>query len=432
MDEKHYRRAVPWPLVLIFLGVAFAIGLAGQKYYRSRTQSLRLQIQSDLASIASLKVDQITDWRRERLGDAIEIGEAAESRRTAILELLARPGSPGRASLLGWLEQLKQRFQFLDVLVVGPSGKVLLTTGAQALESEEARVVTLASGSSRPEFTDILRVQRGGGISIGLAAAIPLAGEVRNRGGAVLLMRIDPQIRLYPLVQSWPTETRSAETLLVRRDGDGVLFLNELRFRRDTALRLRLPLSTPGLPAAAAASGNQGPFEGRDYRGIPVLAVIRSIPETSWSIVAKVDSEEIYSPVLEETRVIMAFIVLLIGGAGIGLAYWWKVQTSRFFRQRYQEEKDMRVALLAAERERELVIAKLREALEQVKALSGILPICSSCKKIRDDQGYWQQVESYIRGHSEAEFSHGICPECVEKLYPGLLTSNTPERGMPP
>jgi PAS domain-containing protein len=74
-----------------------------------------------------------------------------------------------------------------------------------------------------------------------------------------------------------------------------------------------------------------------------------------------------------------------------------------------------------AEDEREKVIVELREALAQVKRLSGFLPICASCKKIRDDQGYWQQVEAYIRDHSEAEFSHGLCPECAKKLYPELF-----------
>ena len=60
----------------------------------------------------------------------------------------------------------------------------------------------------------------------------------------------------------------------------------------------------------------------------------------------------------------------------------------------------------------------LQEKETEIKHLRGMLPICASCKKIRDDKGYWKQIESYIRDHSEAEFSHGICPECLEKLYP--------------
>ena len=74
-----------------------------------------------------------------------------------------------------------------------------------------------------------------------------------------------------------------------------------------------------------------------------------------------------------------------------------------------------------AEKEKEKSIAELLNALDQVKLLSGFLPICASCKKIRDDKGYWNQIESYIKEHSEAEFSHSICPECAKKLYPEFL-----------
>lgn len=70
------------------------------------------------------------------------------------------------------------------------------------------------------------------------------------------------------------------------------------------------------------------------------------------------------------------------------------------------------------EEERDRLIVELKEALAKVKQLSGFLPICASCKKIRDDKGYWNQIEAYIRDHSEAEFSHGICPDCAKKLYP--------------
>lgn len=73
-----------------------------------------------------------------------------------------------------------------------------------------------------------------------------------------------------------------------------------------------------------------------------------------------------------------------------------------------------------AEGEKAKLVADLTEALAQVKKLSGFLPICASCKKIRDDQGYWRQVEEYIREHSEAEFSHSICPQCAKRLYPGF------------
>jgi DNA-binding NtrC family response regulator len=83
-------------------------------------------------------------------------------------------------------------------------------------------------------------------------------------------------------------------------------------------------------------------------------------------------------------------------------------------------ERSIRYAIehKRAQQERERLISELREALAKVKKLSGLLPMCASCKKIRDDKGYWNQLEAYISDHSEADFSHGICPECAKKLYP--------------
>lgn len=73
-----------------------------------------------------------------------------------------------------------------------------------------------------------------------------------------------------------------------------------------------------------------------------------------------------------------------------------------------------------AEEEKEKLIAGLSEALENIKTLKGLLPICTSCKKIRNDTGYWERIEVYIRDRSDAEFTHSICPECTKKLYPDL------------
>ena len=75
--------------------------------------------------------------------------------------------------------------------------------------------------------------------------------------------------------------------------------------------------------------------------------------------------------------------------------------------------------------EREKLVAELQEALSKIKILKGLLPICAACKKIRNDKGYWEQIESFIRAHSEADFSHGICPECAQKLYPKFFKKRT-------
>lgn len=104
------------------------------------------------------------------------------------------------------------------------------------------------------------------------------------------------------------------------------------------------------------------------------------------------------------------------------------------------DERDQPVAMVgvikdmtrrkAADKEREVLISELKEALSKIKTLSGLLPICAWCKKIHDDKGYWKKVETYVEEHSDASFTHGICPECLKKVSPDTYEEivNDPER----
>ncbi len=104
------------------------------------------------------------------------------------------------------------------------------------------------------------------------------------------------------------------------------------------------------------------------------------------------------------------------------------------------EERELRTNIEMAlykhrmEKERDRLVAELKEALSTVKALNGLLPICASCKKIRDDNGYWNDVENYIRQHSDADFTHGYCPACASQVLDGYLDTTTrlPRENPPP
>jgi phosphoserine phosphatase RsbU/P len=87
--------------------------------------------------------------------------------------------------------------------------------------------------------------------------------------------------------------------------------------------------------------------------------------------------------------------------------------------------------IIRAERERDRLIQELQAAMASIKTLKGLLPICASCKKIRNDKGYWQQVESYLAEHAEVRFSHGICPDCMVKLYPEFVDELDDEKEGP-
>jgi hypothetical protein len=135
-------------------------------------------------------------------------------------------------------------------------------------------------------------------------------------------------------------------------------------------------------------------------------------------------------PILIDT--VLIFLVVLPLGIAAGMAvYYFPI------RQMYRAEKDEResreklemthkelqaetVERKLAEEAREQTISELKDALARVKQLSGLLPICASCKKIRDDKGYWNQLETYVSSHSSAEFTHSICPTCIKELYPDI------------
>lgn len=102
------------------------------------------------------------------------------------------------------------------------------------------------------------------------------------------------------------------------------------------------------------------------------------------------------------------------------------------------EERDLRTNIEMAlykhsmEKERDRLVAELKEALQAVKLLSGLFPICASCKKIRDDNGYWSEVENYISQHSDADFTHGYCPDCATHMLEGYFKDKEASKKKPP
>jgi PAS domain S-box-containing protein len=152
-----------------------------------------------------------------------------------------------------------------------------------------------------------------------------------------LLLSIDPQDFLYPL-ETWPVPSRSAEVILVRREGDSVLYLNSLRQQRDATLRLRIPLGRGEVAAVMAVQGRQGNVEAVDYRGVPVFAALRPVPGTSWFLIAKIDSEEVGEPVRRRFLLLGVTAVSLILTAGALMLVLWRREQLNLYREHYESE----------------------------------------------------------------------------------------------
>jgi PAS domain S-box-containing protein len=247
----------------------------------------------------------------------------------AVAGWLADPTSAAlRADLVARLNLLThqhpgpaaQQTQYDNAILAAPDGRLLLSLDPSVadLDAEARRLATQVATSQEPAMGDFVRVESSGHVYIDVAAPIL---DASGRPIAVLILRSDPSLYLYPLIQSWPTPSESAETLLVRRDGDSVLYLNVLRHRVDPALTLREPLSSNGVPSVAAVLGRLGEFEGTDYRGVTVLADLRQVPDSPWFLVSKVDIAEILAEVDDQGRTILllGFLVVLLTAAAAAL-----------------------------------------------------------------------------------------------------------------
>ena len=659
-EEQH----AAYPLVLIFVLLVAGIVTAGCLYYRNYERQFRAAAEYQLTAIAELKVNELARYRKERLEDAaMFFNNAAFS--GLVRRFFERPeDAEAQQQIQEWTVRLIATDQYDMVRLLDAQGVTRLSSpaGAPPISSVVAQRIPEVLRSGQVTFQDFHRNEHDRRVYLDILIPI-LDKQDASRPLGIFYMRINPDRYLYPFIQRWPAPSKTAETLLVRRDGNDALFLNELKFQTNTALNLRISLENTNRPAVKAVLGQAGIVEGTDYRGAPVLAALHAIPDSPWFLVARMDTAEVFAPMRERFWQVVGMICVLLFGSGACLDLVWRQQRSRFYRAQYESAEalrrsetkyhtlydstrdavmlldtkgffdcnqatlamfgcatreefcskhpadvsppmqpdgtdsrtlaDQRIAtalekggdhyewmhkrvgtgetfpaevLLSAmeldgkpvlqavvrditrrkqmeeklrqlsiaveqspasivitnrdgdieyvnpkfvqvtgytlaealgknprvlksgdkgpeayrelwetikagkewngefknkkkngelfweiasispirdlagrithyvavkeditarkqnEVERDLLIKDLEDALASVKSLSGLLPICASCKKIRDDKGYWSQVESYIQKHSEAKFSHGLCPDCIKKLYPNLKT----------
>jgi len=330
---------------------------AGILHYRSQRTQYVGQREAELASILELKTGQIAQWRRERTADARFLSESA-----AFGELVERyrqrPAASGADAVARFLSTILASHEYVRLGFFDPDGRPFLEIGAEGepplshpaaevRERARADVVTLGDlhreGGSHPMPVDLW---------------VPLHGGAAGRHAVgVLLLEIDPRVFLFPLLQAWPLPSASGETLMVRRDGDDVLYLNELRHRAGAALSLRLPLARTDLPAAKAVLGGPGVGWGVDYRGERVLAAWRPIEGTQWRMVCKVDWAEVGAPLRLQYLYVTLIVVAVTVSVGLaGIVFSWSQ------RARMQRIVDRVTG------EREALDARLHEREEELRA----------------------------------------------------------------
>ncbi|MBI9051404.1 MAG: PAS domain S-box protein [Anaerolineaceae bacterium] len=196
--------------------------------------------------------------------------------------------------------------EYYDVIVILPTEEIIYTLNkdVQSLDAETKVLVKQAINTGAPVFGDFYFSKTTQKVFIDVIA--PIFNE-SHESVLILVLRIDPETKLYPIIQSWPTPSLTAETLLVRENDNSVIFLNTLRHNQSPPLSLTIPLTKTDVPAIQAIFGQSGIFDGVDYRGEEVLSDISHIQGTDWHMIAKVDKNEI----LAESYAIAKYIIII-------------------------------------------------------------------------------------------------------------------------
>jgi PAS domain S-box-containing protein len=322
----------------MFVLALLALVAGGTLFYRSEERHLRVKAEEDLTVIARLKVEQIVKWRTEHLTDAAVLIDSPYAAQ-AFTDWLAEPRPELAEPVLSRFRSRQQFSHYYDVLLVDAAGEVSLSLSGRtgSLHEDAARYLADAFRDRRPVLSDLHIGPGDLPPHMDVIAPIFTQGPGGSPLGAVILQS-DTRQFLYPMIETWPGESPSAETLLVRRDGDAVLFLSELRHRKNAPLTLRIPLSRTDMPEVMAGLGQEGVFRGSDYRGVEVLSSLRAVPGSSWLVVAKIDAAEIFEAWRSISVLIMMLMLSGVAALVAVVAIVWQRRAKLHYQEMFREK----------------------------------------------------------------------------------------------
>lgn len=343
--EAAASRIYTRKIVITFVLIVLLIISGGFVSFQIQKNQMQDGVQNDLNAIAQLKAEQLTTWRQERLADADFMMESlfyAEG----VAEWIKTPTPELEAKILARLTALNNDYHYEDIILTDTGGKILLTLNHTGqIDPETLAQLPLSFDKHQSIMVDFHKSLKDGQPRIDLIAPLFVTQDNTILPVAAVILAVDPHQYLYSSIETWPLPNRTAETLLVRKDGEDVLFLNDVKFRPNSALALKIPLTRTDVPAVQAVLGKEGFFQGTDYRGEAVLSVIQPIKDTGWFIVAKIDVNEAFSLVRLNSALILGLTVVASIIMLILAAYYIQRRRRMTFQLLYQTEQEREAIL---------------------------------------------------------------------------------------
>jgi PAS domain S-box-containing protein len=342
LDERRAIRR----LALVFALVAAALIVGGIGAYAASASVARRNAEQQLTAVGNLKATELSKWADEQRSNDAVFFENREFAKLAAAAVTSSPVAPvAQGNIKAWFEPMLRdgEHDYISLLDVDGRRVASAPTLATPVPPEIAEAAKAALATLKVTDVDFFRDASDGRIYLATVVPIVRDSVTREPLGTVVL-RSDPRKTLYPYIQQWPGDSQTAETLIVRKDGAYALFLNDTRYVPDAALKMRVPLTSEDVPAVQAALGVQGVVDGKDYRGVSVLADVRSVPGTTWFLVAKEDTSEVFAPLYGLAWIMAIAVAALLGAAAAVIAALWRRQLNASLRERLEAERGLRQA----------------------------------------------------------------------------------------
>jgi PAS domain S-box-containing protein len=414
MDRKSH-----W-VILISVLISVAVLAGGAWFYWFVKEQNRQSVESELQAIAELKIDQIVAWRNDRLADA-EVLMNSVSLNEEIAPWIKTRDPALEEKILRRFKVTAKAHHYDRIILVGSDSEVLLssTDRLRRISAEEAQSMASAQRLQSPVLTDLYLDPDTSLPRISVVSPVPTSA------GFAIIMESDPRQFLYPMIQSWPIPRKSAETTLVRRDGDRVLYLNELRYRKNSALKLSIPLTRVEVPSVMAALGKRGGAIGTDYRGVESLTFLSAVKDSPWFMVAKLDTKEAFAGIRIQSYFILLLVLLFL--AVIYLSANFVCQSIKKEGILQQAEREIRQLNADLEQKNCELVKENRERIKATEAAQGFserLQIATRTAHIGiwdwnmvDNDLMWDDTICEIYGVPHGSFKGGV-PEWSEHLHP--------------
>lgn len=398
--EQYRRRMLVIPVAagILLFGLAFL-------YYIYENRRAENENYKDLAAVGKLKSTQIANWYGERSRDA-----AFYSTSVLLLnELKAyyRTGHLNRENLLELFGPTLKGGVYEEILITDINRNLLFSVNTSySLSTGNMLQNNINAVIAQKKITvNLYYCPYHNSIHNDIMAPVVIDREIAG----ILVMRINPQEFIFPYIQEWPVSAKTAETILAARDGDSVVFLNEMKKVSNTALKYKLPLTDTIVPAVAAVSGKTGRFKGRDYIGDAVLSDLSHIKGTPWFLVVKIDKSEINEEVVYRTSMFAGIVILIIAFITGSLVLSYRRRQELYHRlndKQIHERFAGELNLLVEQRTRELqkmhedllnfshiVSHDLKEPVRKIKFLISLIKNSPSPQYKTDSRGYLNRIE---------------------------------------